>query len=166
MPRLLTPVPLTKKNFAPFGDVLEIEGAEQFPINAGTTTRFHLLATAVTSPPNGAAIMSIFRGTRRPSPMAITMMERHPLGSQAFFPLSQADWLVVVAEDQGGRPDPEGLHCFRASGIQGVQYAPLVWHHPLLVLEPEQDFFIVDRDGDGNNLEEYEFGRTVAEIQL
>lgn len=158
--------PLTKENFAPYGDVLEIDGAEQFPINAGTTTRFHRLADVVASPPDGQVILSIFRGTRRPSPIAITMMERHPLGSQAFYPLSQSDWLVVVADDRGGKPDAFSLRCFQASGIQGVQYAPNIWHHPLLILDPVQDFFIVDRHGGGNNLEEHEFGDVVAEIRL
>ena len=166
MTLLMTPIPLTKKDFAPYGDVLEIDGAEQFPINAGTTTRFHRLAEVTASPPNGRAILSIFRGTRRSFPVPITMMERHPLGSQAFFPLSPSDWLVVVADDKDGTPDPASLRCFRASGIQGVQYAPDVWHHPLLILDPVQDFFIVDRHGDGNNLEEYEFGQAVAEIRI
>jgi len=159
-------MPLTKESFTPYGDVLEIDGAEHFPINAGTTTRYHRLADVVASPPNGGAILSIFRGTRRASPVAITMMERHPLGSQAFFPLSPSNWLVVVADDRDGRPDPESLRCFQASGIQGVQYAPNIWHHPLLILDSVQDFFIVDRHGDGNNLEEYEFGKAVAEINL
>lgn len=158
--------PLTKENFAPYGDVLEIDGAEQFPINAGTTTRFHRLADVVASPPDGQVILSIFRGTRRPSPIAITMMERHPLGSQAFYPLSQSDWLVVLADDRGGKPNASSLRCFQASGIQGVQYAPNIWHHPLLILDPVQDFFIVDRHGGGNNLEEHEFGDVVAEIRL
>jgi len=166
MPFVLSPEPLTKQNFAPYGDVLEIDGAEQFPINAGTTTRFHRLADVVASPPDGKVILSIFRGTRRPFPISITMMERHPLGSQAFYPLSPSDWLVVVADDRDGKPDPSRLRCFQATGIQGVQYAPDVWHHPLLILDPVQDFFIVDRHGDGNNLEEHEFDSVVAEIRI
>lgn len=145
----LTQEPLTKEAFAPFGKVLETEGAQQIPINQGTTTRFHALAGVETGT-DGRAILSVFRGTRRPDPIAITMLERHPLGSQAFMPLSDHDWLIVVAE----RAEAEALRCFRATGSQGVQYATNVWHHPLLVLQAEQDFFIVDRDGPGTNLEE------------
>ncbi|MCK4862574.1 MAG: ureidoglycolate lyase, partial [Rhodobacteraceae bacterium] len=37
------------------------------------------------------------------------------------------------------------------------QYDVNVWHHPLLVLGGAQDFLIVDRAGDGNNLEEVFF---------
>jgi ureidoglycolate lyase len=80
------------------------------------------------------------------------MLERHPLGSQAFFPLSPDDWLVVVAK--GERPDRGDLRLFRARGDQGVQYGHGVWHHPLLILVEWQDFLIVDRQGPGDNLEE------------
>ena len=145
----LRPEPLTPEAFAPYGQVLQTEGAERLTINQGTTTRFHALAAAETGE-NGRALLSIFRAKRRPDPIAITLLERHPLGSQAFMPLSDQDWLVVVAKE----PEAEALRCFRAAGHQGVQYATGVWHHPLLVLAPEQDFLIVDRDGPGQNLEE------------
>lgn len=141
--------PLTQAAFAAFGQVLQTDGADHYPINEGTTTRFHNLGTPQLDP-NGSAIFSIFRGTKRPFPFTVTMMERHPFGSQAFMPLSNHDWLIVVAE----HPDAAALQCFRASGHQGVQYAANVWHHPLLVLQEKQDFFIVDRDGPGINLEE------------
>jgi len=149
MRRKLSIEPLSREAFAPFGQVLETDGAENFLINQGTTTRYHQLATAETGA-NGQSIMSIFRGTRRPEPIRIEMLERHPLGSQAFMPLSPLDWLVVVAET----PDASALRCFRAKGTQGVQYAAGVWHHPLLVLVPQQDFLVIDREGPGENLEE------------
>ncbi|MGR3716525.1 MAG: ureidoglycolate lyase [Thermohalobaculum sp.] len=142
---------LTAEAFAPFGTVIETTGAENFPINDATTTRFHALATADPGP-EGAAILSIFRATRWPHPVKIRMLERHPLGTQAFFPLSLHDWLVVVAA--GGRPGAGDLRLFRARGDQGVQYARGVWHHPLLILTEQQDFLVVDRRGPGDNLEE------------
>ncbi|MEM9140088.1 MAG: ureidoglycolate lyase [Pseudomonadota bacterium] len=145
----LAPEPLSKAAFAPFGQVLETEGARQIPINQGTTTRFDGLAVADPGP-EGQAQLSIFRGTPRPQPIAIRMLERHPLASQAFFPLSPHDWLIVVAE----APEAAALRCFRAAGDQGVQYGPGIWHHPLLVLVPRQDFLVVDRLGPGGNLEE------------
>jgi ureidoglycolate lyase len=143
--------PLTAEAFAPFGTVIETGGAHSFPINGGTTTRFHALATADTGP-SGAAILSIFRATRWPEPVEVRVLERHPLGSQAFYPLSPEDWLVVVAE--GARPGAGDLRLFRARGDQGVQYARGVWHHPLLILSERQDFLVVDRQGPGENLEE------------
>ena len=99
------------------------------------------------------------------------MMERHPLGSQAFMPLAVHDWLVVVAPtDAGDRaPDFGRLRCFLARGDQGVSYARNVWHHPLLILQPRQDFLIVDRAGpDGEaadaNLQEHWEDTAVAAI--
>lgn len=148
--------PLASEEFAPFGEVIETRGAQSFPINQGTTTRFHALAT-VDPGPEGRAILSIFRGTRRPDPIRLEMLERHPLGSQAFMPLSAHDWLVVVASD----PQADLLRCFRARGDQGVNYGRGVWHHPLLLLVPCQDFLIVDRAGPGDNLEERMLDRPV-----
>ena len=153
MTRSLVIEPLTAGAFEPFGTVIETADADSYPINDGTTTRLHALAAADAGP-DGEAIVSIFRATRWPQPVTIRMMERHPLGAQAFFPLSPEDWLVVVAG--GERPGADDLLLFRARGDQGVQYARGVWHHPLLVLAEQQDFLVVDRLGPGKNLEEIE----------
>ncbi len=40
----LTPQPLTKRTFAAFGDVIETDGTLHYPINQGTTERYHNLA--------------------------------------------------------------------------------------------------------------------------
>ena len=157
--------PITHSAFAPFGTLLDRSAVETYSINQGTTTRFHKLATAEIKGA-GQAILSIFRATLRPSPMPVALMERHPLGSQAFFPLSDQAWLALVAADLDGRPDPDRLHCFHVPGDQGVQYAANVWHHPLLVLVPEQDFMVMDCEGQGNNLEEHYFPEPIAEINL
>lgn len=160
--RQLPVEPLTKTAFAPFGDVVETDGAEELSINEGTTTRFHDLATVDAGRESGKPILSIFRARPRPQPVLIRMMERHPLGSQAFYPLADQPWLVVVCGGEDA-PDPATLRCFRASGAQGVNYHPNIWHHPLLVLQP-QDFLVVDRDGPGDNLEEVWFEADVAQI--
>ena len=144
---------LTRNAFAPFGDVIEIEGANHYPINQGYAERFHDLAHIDTDSENGETIVSIFRGKPRPRPIAVGLVERHPLGSQAFYPLQERDWLIVVATAEAP-PSLATLRAFRASGRQGVNYARNVWHCPLLVLDRESDFLIVDRKGPGNNLEE------------
>lgn len=147
---------LTKAAFAPFGEVIEAEGAETRVINDGFALRRHALAS-VDPGPGGRAILSIFEATRRPSPIVIDMLERHPLASQAFFPLSDEDWLVVVASGVEA-PDPLSLRCFRADGRQGVNYRAGVWHFPVLVLAERQDFLIADREGPGANLDERPVG--------
>ena len=76
-------------------------------------------------------------------------MERHPLGSQAFIPLSGRPYLVVV-----GRDKPENLEVFLAGPTQGVNYRAGTWHHYSLALEAPSDFLVIDRVGPGENLEE------------
>ena len=165
MIRELTIEPLTRAAFAPFGEVMETAGAEKRSINEGTTERFHALAHADVAAGGGAAIVSIFHANRRQFPFLVRMLERHPLGSQAFYPLTPHDWLVVVGLGATG-PDPASLRCFRATGAQGVNYARNTWHHPVLCLRPAQDFLVVDREGPGNNLEECWFEQPADQRQI
>ncbi len=152
--------PLTKAAFAPWGEVIERDGAEFRRINDGTTDRLHALAHVAAG--GGSPIVSIFAGRRRPFPLRVAVLERHPLGSQSFYPLQPADWLVVV-----GHIDADGarLRCLRARGDQGVNYAAGAWHHPLLILVPRQDFLVVDRDGPGDNCEEVAFPARLIAIE-
>jgi ureidoglycolate lyase len=143
----ITPLPLTKAAFAPFGDVVESDGADPVEINQGFATRFNRLAaidvTAGGSPTN----VSLFTARPRPQPIEIKLMERHPLGSQLFYPLQDRAWLVLVCADPH---DLGSFRAFTAGGRQGVNYARNVWHHPLLVLGDDERFLVVDRPGSGN----------------
>ena len=143
--------PLTKTRFAPFGDVVEAEGARAIPINQGFATRYDGLASIDVETAGGAVNISLFTAQPRPSPIDIALMERHPLGSQLFAPMQNRPWLVLVCADP---TDASTYRAFRASGRQGVNYARNVWHHPLLVLDPDSCFLVVDRTGPGSNLEE------------
>jgi ureidoglycolate lyase len=143
----LTPQPLTRAAFAPFGEVVEIEGAQHFPINQGYAERYNDLARVDA----GATNVSIVIAKPRPSPIRLDLMERHPLGSQIFYPLQDRPWLVVVCGDPS---DTASFRAFVASGRQGVNYARNVWHHPLLVVDADSRFMVVDRKGEGVNLEE------------
>jgi ureidoglycolate lyase len=147
--------PLTKSAFAPFGDVIEADPASMRLINSGTTERFHALAAAEAMGDGARVIINLFRGQPRAFPYEISMMERHPFGSQSFSPVSGRPFLVVVSPDEGGRPGKPRV--FLARGDQGVNYRRNVWHHPLMSLEAISDFLVVDRDGPGNNLEEFFF---------
>lgn len=147
---------LTREAFVPFGDVIETAGARHYPINAGTTERFHDLCKVDVAAERGTPLLSIFRGRPWQCPIEIKMVERHPLGSQAFVPLGGRPFLVVVAEEgSGGVPGP--LHAFLSGGGQGVNYRRGTWHHPLLALEAASDFLVVDRGGPGENLQEFRF---------
>ncbi|MFZ6724932.1 ureidoglycolate lyase [Undibacterium sp. MH2W] len=151
----LTIQPLTREAFAPFGEVIMLEGARHYPINQGTTERFHALATADTHAMDGKTILSVFRGQPRSMPLAITVMERHPLGSQAFVPMTvqpDDEYLVVVAPP--GDFDENSMQAFLCKGFQGVNYARGVWHHPLIALHRVSDFVVMDRIGEGFNCDE------------
>ncbi|ATE60197.1 ureidoglycolate lyase [Thauera sinica] len=145
--------PLARETFAPYGEVIEAsDDASHFTINAGNTERYHDLAR-IKPGPDGRVIVSIFRGQPRALPFTVQMMERHPLASQAFIPLSGRPYLVVVAP-AGAPPRAEALRVFLARGDQGVNYATGVWHHPLLALDGVCDFLVVDRSGPGHNCDE------------
>lgn len=155
MAEKLTIRPLTQQAFAPFGAVIEADPASMRTINGGTTERYHALAEAEAVGEDAKVIINLFRASPRAFPYAVDMMERHPFGSQSFSPLDDRPWLVVVAEDDGGRPGRPQV--FRAGGRQGVNYRRNVWHHPLIAVGAASDFLVVDRLGGGVNLEEFFF---------
>jgi ureidoglycolate lyase len=150
--KVLTVELLTREAFAPFGDVIELNDAQHFPINGGTTERYHDLAKVDVYDQGGRLLINVFRGQPRRLPFEVKMLERHPLGSQAFIPLDKRPYAVIVAQE--GRLDPDGLRAFVTRGWQGVNYAKGVWHHPLIALEVVTDFVVVDRGGEGHNLQE------------
>lgn len=151
--------PLTRAAFAPFGDVIAADdAARHYPINEGTTERYHDLAHVDVSTDGGRTLINIFRAQPRALPFEIRMMERHPLGSQAFVPLSARAYLVVVA--QAGEFDASTLRAFFVDDGRGVNYARGVWHHPLIALDGVSDFLVVDRGGSGSNLDECELKAT------
>jgi ureidoglycolate lyase len=151
--------PLTRAAFEPFGDVIELEGAKQIPINLGTTIRFHDLCNVDVTDEGGRAIVNLFRGQPRTLPFEVKMLERHPLGSQAFVPLDDRPYLVVVAP--AGDLDESKIRAFVTRGWQGVNYAKGVWHHPLLALDKVSDFIVVDRSGEGRNLNEQDLSESL-----
>lgn len=145
--------PLTLEAFAPFGDVIEPEPSSMRLINGGNTERYHALSHADVVGEGARVVLNIFRGAPRRFPYAIDMMERHPLGSQSFSPLSMRPFLVVVSKDEDGKPGRPNV--FLARKGQSVNYHRNVWHHPLMTIGETSDFLVVDRDGPDINLEEY-----------
>lgn len=147
--------PLTREAYAPFGQVIDTDGADHFPINGGMTERYHDLAKIELAGPQPRPLISIARGKPYALPLTLTMMERHPLGSQAFYPLSPRPFLSIVAPDKGGRPGTP--RAFRCGPGQGINMAMNTWHAVLTPLEAESEFLLIDRGGEGDNLEEFHF---------
>ncbi len=150
---ILKPALLTAAAFAPFGDVIETAQArERREINYGYTQRFHDLARLDVTGAAGTPLVSIFRSTPLARPVAVKVMERHPLSSQAFFPLDDRPYLVVVADK--GDFDIAHLRAFVAAPRQGVNYHAGVWHHFSLALDAPSDFLVIDRGGSEKNCDE------------
>ena len=147
--------PLTREAYAPFGQVIEIDGAHHYPINGGMTERYHDLAKVELAGVHPRPLVSIARGQPYSLPLTLKMVERHPLGSQAFYPLAQRPFLSIVCPDEGGIPGTP--RAFMCSPGQGINMAMNTWHGVLTPLGEVSDFLIVDRGGEGNNLEEYFF---------
>jgi ureidoglycolate lyase len=147
--------PLTRESFSAFGDVIDTEGSNHYPINNGKCERHHDLARPEVTGPNARVLISIARGTPYEFPLKLTMVERHPLGSQAFIPMSPRPFVVVVCPD--GPDGPGTPQAFLTAPGQGVNYRRNLWHGVLTPVGETQDFVMVDRGGDGPNLEEFYF---------
>ena len=116
----LTAQPLTREAFAPFGDVIDTRTADYFPINAGRTRRYHDLAKVETLGDEAHTLISIFVSQPVEVPLTLGFLERHPQGSQAFMPLHEERFLVVVAPP-GESIDPQQVRAFVTDGRQGVK---------------------------------------------
>jgi ureidoglycolate lyase len=143
--------PMSADAFAPFGDLLEAKGTPDKIINQGLCGRFHDRARMDFS--DGRAGISIFHAEKRDLPLKLDLVERHPDGSQAFVPMSHQPFLVVVAEDQNGIP--QNIRAFLTEAGQAINIHRGVWHGVLTPLYDPGLFAVIDRIGEGPNLEEY-----------
>jgi ureidoglycolate lyase len=145
--------PVTPEAFAPFGDLIDTQGAPDKIINQGKCGRYHDRAALDFT--DGRAGISLFSAEARSLPLALDMMERHPEGSQAFIPMTHQPFIVIVAPDDGGRP---GLPlAFETRPGQAVNYHRGTWHGVLTPLFEPGLFAVVDRIGTGDNLQEHWF---------
>jgi ureidoglycolate lyase len=151
MSREIRIAPLTAEAFAPFGDVLDTAGEPDKMINAGLCGRYHDRAT-LDFGSDGRAGISVFDAEPRSLPYELTLLERHPEGSQAFLPLSGNPFFVIVAPDEGGQPGRP--LAFRTAPHQGINLHRGTWHGVLTPLAAPGLFAVVDRIGPGANLEE------------
>jgi len=149
----LTAAPLTASDFAPFGDVIEPRATPTVMINQGLCARHSDLAQLEFS--DGRAAISLFDAEARHLPHIVKMVERHPLGSQAFLPLGPLSCLVIVAEDADGAPGAP--RAFITEPGQAINLLRGIWHGVLTPLNEAGQFVVIDRIGPGANLEEFWF---------
>ena len=150
MEKIIKPMPINKSNFAQYGDLISTTDVKPIDINAGYAKRFDNLANLNTSKDEGKAIVSIFSALKRTFPMTVDMMEKHPLGSQAFIPMKETTFLCFVAPT-GETPDINKIQSFIIPPKNGINYKPGIWHFPLIATE-DTNFLVIDRKGKGENL--------------
>ena len=145
--------PLTADAFAPYGDVIEACNKNQvININYGRAKRHHDLARIDVGDEQGKPLISIFESCATKLPFLVRVMECHPLGSQAFFPIDNIFYIVLVCKP--GDFDYQKIEGFLAKPGQGVNYHKGTWHHHNLALDTAGKFLVVDRGGNGDNLRE------------
>lgn len=154
MTSLLEIKPLTAAAFAPFGDVIEFEGNESYPINNGMADRYHALASVELDGDHASAVVSLVASKKFEMPRSVDHMEFHPHGSQAFIPLDASPFIVVVSA-AGPAPEVAELHAFVTNGQQGINYHARTWHHVLLTPYAAMRFICVDRDSPDDNCIDY-----------
>jgi ureidoglycolate lyase len=151
--RRLTAQPLSREAFEAFGEVIEIAGRRAEPINEGRAQKWADLATLDTQTAGGRSALHRYRSRPVGLPFTVEDLECHPLGSQAFIPLHDRPFLVVVAP-AGNPPAADSVRAFLTDGQQGVNLFRGTWHHPQLTLGEAGDYLVIDRAGPGPNLEE------------
>ncbi len=144
---------LTEEAFREFGDVISTFGSASHSINQGNTEKFAELAIVDAEMQDGNAAIHIFRSQPLTLPLVIEGMEKHPLSSQAFMPLHNRSFLVIVAPP-GERVDSATVRAFITDGKQGINLHRGTWHHFQVSLQQESDYLVIDRVGPGDNLEE------------
>jgi ureidoglycolate lyase len=157
----LRPELLTAEAFGPFGDVIEMREGESRPINNNTCQRWDHVAGLDVTQVGGAPLLSMFRAQAATLPLSIPLLERHPLSSQAFVPLSVRPFLVVVAP-AGDRVKHKDIRAFLTASGQGVNYAAGVWHAPLIALGEASDFVVIGRAGPETNCDFHHFAKPVT----
>ena len=160
----LQPRPLTRERFAPYGDVIESVVDHKAGMNAALFERFDDLCN-IDMVDNGRVAISIARcRVATALPYRIDMVERHPLGSQAFVPLSPSRMIVVVAPPEAS-VEASDLRAFVTTGRQGINYHCGTWHMPLIAFEAGQEFLIIDRAMDRPNCDEHTLDESVMLVE-
>ena len=157
MEKIVIPIKINRSNFAVYGDLISSDDINPMDINAGYAKRFDNLANIDTSEEEGKTIVSIFSALKRAFPMKIDMMEKHPLGSQAFMPMKETTFLSFVAP-AGNAPEINKIQSFIIPPKMGINYRPGIWHFPLISTE-DTNFLVIDRKGSGENLIIHKFNR-------
>lgn len=147
---VLKPIDLTIDAFKNYGEILSVQNSKSIVINNGFANKHFNLCNIDANEEGGVATVHLYVGKKREFPLKINMMEKHPFFSQTFIPRSNMPFLVVVALGEES-PDLNTLRVFKTDGNQGVHYNRGVWHFPLISLEEDEQFIVIDRNDLGKS---------------
>lgn len=115
--------------------------------------------------PLASAVWNVFNVSPRfhtGGVLDIPVLERHPFTTQTFVPLGASptliEYMVVIAADRDGVPDPATLRAYLCHGGQAVTYGANQWHAPMISLKNPMLFLVTNAEnGTSDDCEEYFF---------
>ncbi|WP_121627176.1 ureidoglycolate lyase [Poseidonibacter antarcticus] len=143
--RTISPISLEDEEFSKYGKIISVDNSDSIVINNGFASKHYNLCNIDANDNGGVATLHLYEGKKREFPLKINMMEKHPHFSQTFIPRSKTPFIIVVALG-AKEPDLNTLSVFKSNGNQGVHYNKNVWHFPLISLEDNEQFIVVDRN--------------------
>ena len=150
---------IDRDTFAPYGELIDCDSAIIYECNQGRAIRYHdLLKNLDVTDKSGKVGLSIYKSIPSLIPFEVEVMECHPLGTQAFIPMTmdaQSRYLVAVAP--AGDLNPALITAFIVEGQLGINYKKGVWHLPIVALDGDMDFLTIDRIGPEKNCDEVKF---------
>jgi len=143
------------QNFSKYGQLISTKDIESKNINSNTTKSFFDLANIQILGKDKNCRINIFKAKKRNFPLEINMLEKHPFSSQAFIPLQNTSFIVVVAP--GSKiPNINLIEAFLVDQEDGINFNPKIWHFPLISLE-DSNFLTIDKKNSKDNLEIFNF---------
>jgi len=146
---------INKDNFSQYGQLISTKDIIGNKINTETTESFYDLVNIEILGDNKKCRVNIFKAKKRIFPIKINMLEKHPFSSQAFIPLQNTSFIVVVAP-QSAIPNSNLIEAFKINSEEGINFKPKVWHFPLIAIE-NSNFLTIDKKDTKNNLEIHNF---------
>ena len=146
---------ITKENFFLYGDLISIKDKNSEGINNNTTHSYFDLANINILGEDNNVRLNIFDTKKRIFPLKIDMLEMHPLSSQVFLPMSNIDFIVIVAPISP-KPDLNKIKIFKVSNGDGINFKPCVWHFPLISIQ-DAKFITIDKKDAEKNIDIYKF---------
>ena len=143
--RKISPISLEDEEFSKYGKIISVDNSDSIVINNGFASKHYNLCNIDANDNGGVATLHLYEGKKREFPLKMNMMEKHPFFSQTFIPRSKTPFIIVVALG-AEEPDLNTLTVFKSNGNQGVHYNKNVWHFPLISLEDNEQFIVVDRN--------------------